>query len=265
MAERGAPQAVAAHPAFSFDRFVRWNIRQSARLTPAVEERTHPYPRFDALVADILNRESGMTVVDVGAGRHCDYATLVPRGHGNRMIGVDVSERELAHNEFLDDRVVADACALPQDLDGAADLLVSKATMEHLPDNAAFLSSARRVLKPGGVMILVFTSRNAPFALINRALPERVSGMLLARLAPVWAGQVGFKTHYDRTNASAFRAMLKDMGFETLRFDTGYFSSAYFRFLVPAYLLALGYDLLRHGLKIEALGSYHLVVARKPA
>ena len=244
----------------TFDRFVRWNISVSDRLSPTIEQETHPYPKFDRVVADFINGHDNLTVVDIGAGRHCDYSNRVIH-RPVRMVGVDISASELALNDFLDERIAADACAPIPALEGKVDILVSKATMEHLPDNEAFLRNARRLLKPGGTMVLLFTNRYAPFALINRLLPARLSTFLLAKLAPVWAGQVGFKTHYDRTNYSAFDRMLKDVGFSNAEFQVGYFSSAYFRFFVPAYLISLGFDRLRHALKIKNLGSYYLVIA----
>jgi SAM-dependent methyltransferase len=245
----------------TFDRFVRWNITVSDRLSPTIEQVTHPYPKFDRVVADFINSHDDLTVVDIGAGRHCDYSNLVIRRPA-RMVGVDISGSELALNDFLDERIAADACAPMPELEGKVDLLVSKATMEHLPNNEAFLRNARKLLKPGGTMVLLFTNRYAPFAFINRVLPARVSTFLLAKLAPVWAGQVGFKTHYDRTNYSAFSRMLKDTGFGNAEFQVGYFSSAYFRFLVPVYLISLGFDRLRYALQIKNLGSYYLVIAR---
>src|SRR5438876_3483117 len=185
-----------------FERFVRWNIRMSDRLTPPVEVRTHPYRHFNQLVADFVGTRDQVTLVDIGAGRACDCAAHVDRSRTRRLIGVDVSADELALNGFLDERIVADACLPLPELEGHADLLVSRATIEHLPDNAAFLRNAARILKPGGTIMLVFANRYAPFALLNRMLPHRVSELLLAKLAPFWAGQVGFEAHYDRCNGS---------------------------------------------------------------
>ena len=248
----------------AFESFVRWNMAISDRLTPDVERRTHPYPRFDQMVADHLNCHDDVTLIDIGAGRHCDYSSRVGK-HPRRVVGVDISGSELALNPFLNERIEADACTPLPHLDGQADLLVSKATQEHLPDNAAFLRNAARMLKPGGTMMLVFTNRYAPFAFINRALPESVSARVLHHLAPAWRGQVGFKTHYDRTNYSAFRRLLQEAGYTGIDIQTGYFSSAYFRFFVPLYLASIGFDYLRYRLDIPDTGSYYLVTAQAPA
>ena len=69
-----------------FERFVRWNIRMCGRLSPPVEERTHPYPQFDQLIADFVAGRDGLTLVDIGAGRRCDYAARVDRGRARRGI-----------------------------------------------------------------------------------------------------------------------------------------------------------------------------------
>ena len=59
--------------------------------------------------------------------------------------------------------------------------------------------------------------------------------------------------------------MLVEAGFADVEFQVGYFSSAYFRFFVPIYLLSLGFDRLRYALKIKNLGSYYLVIAKADA
>lgn len=73
---------------------------------------------------------------------------------------------------------------------------------------------------------------------------------------------MGFEAHYDRTNYSAFRRLLTETGFKGIDIQPGYFSSAYFRFFVPAYLVSLGFDCIRYALGIKNLASYYLIVAR---
>ena len=54
----------------TFDRFVRWNIAVSDRLTPTVERVTHPYPKFDRVVAGLINGGDNLTVLDGQAAIH---------------------------------------------------------------------------------------------------------------------------------------------------------------------------------------------------
>ena len=98
----------------------------------------------------------GGTLVDAGCGAS-PYRRLVPRD--TTYIGLDV---ERASEEFGYDiadvrRFGADG-SWPVD-DGAADVVLSTETLEHVPDPSAFLAEAFRVLRPGGQLMLT-----VPFA-----------------------------------------------------------------------------------------------------
>jgi ubiquinone/menaquinone biosynthesis C-methylase UbiE len=111
--------------------------------------------RFRALL-DVRAGESG---VDVGCGvghLTCELAEDV--GPGGRMTGVDASADMLAGAAArvralrLDDRVAlheGDAVALGLP-DASADFVVAVQTYSYLPDVAAAVAEAARVLRPGG-------------------------------------------------------------------------------------------------------------------
>jgi SAM-dependent methyltransferase len=125
------------------------------------------------------------------------------------LIGVDISEEDMASNTSLDEarvvNVVADALPFEP---GELDLIVSSSVLEHLEDLRAFVEQAARVLRPGGAFIHVFPSRYAPFAIVNRAAPHRLKRSLLHFAFPETSGTQGFPAYYDRTYHSAFAATL---------------------------------------------------------
>ena len=179
------------------------------------------------------------------------------------LIGVDVDEGELALNPALDRAIVADACS-PFDLPASSvDLALAKSVVEHLPDVPEFLRNVNQVLRPGGHLVVFFPGKNAPFALINRTLPEGVKDRLLSNLVPGHEGIVGFETFYDNTVYSAFSAALRSTGFATENERVSYFSSSYFAFFLPVYAASLLLDLTRSALGIKELASYYIFVARK--
>ena len=94
-------------------------------------------------------------VLDVGAGAQ-PYRPLVPRTATYRAIdsviardgfGYDVPDTEY----FEGDRWPVE--------DASVDLVLATETLEHIPDPAVFLAEARRVLRPGGRLLLT-----VPFA-----------------------------------------------------------------------------------------------------
>lgn len=121
----------------------------------------HPMWRNEArMVAALAGRAGQGTAVDVGCGGGELLEALRPA----RGIGVDLNpaaiemarERHPAFEFYL-----GDACALELP-DSWADCVVSMHLIEHLPDPAAALACWRRVLRPGGRMVLV--TPNADFA-----------------------------------------------------------------------------------------------------
>jgi len=97
---------------------------------------------------EVENVADGALVIDVGAGE-AELRARVPRA---RYVAID---RGIGHAGWdysaLD--AVADATALPL-ASGAADLVVSKQVLEHLPEPVDALREMRRVLRPGGTVLL---------------------------------------------------------------------------------------------------------------
>jgi len=108
---------------------------------------------------ELLDPRAGESGVDVGCGvghLTCELAEAV--GMSGRMTGVDASADMLAgaaarvHSRRLDDRVAlregdATATGLPGE---SADFVVAVQTYSYVPDIAAAIAEAARVLRPGG-------------------------------------------------------------------------------------------------------------------
>jgi SAM-dependent methyltransferase len=107
------------------------------------------HARFDASIRRYLRPEAA--VLDAGAGRGVmypyDYRDLVAR-----MAGADTDPAVL-DNANLTDAAVADLASLPYG-DGEFDLVFSKYVFEHLDRPVAVMRELRRVLKPGGHLLI---------------------------------------------------------------------------------------------------------------
>jgi 2-polyprenyl-6-hydroxyphenyl methylase/3-demethylubiquinone-9 3-methyltransferase len=112
--------------------------------------------RFDLRRAFLLAHVApGQTVLDLGAGAGEFSAAL--RAAGATPIAVDVAAEALrragARVPGLDARLWADGEPLPAD-DNSADVVWAGEVIEHVVDVAPWLSEVRRVLRPGGTLLL---------------------------------------------------------------------------------------------------------------
>lgn len=99
--------------------------------------------------------EAGERVLDVGCGEGW-FATELARA-GVEVVGIDVAEEPLrrarSREPGLDVRLV-DADGMWPLEDASFDAVWAGETIEHVLDTAAWLSEARRVLRPGGRLLL---------------------------------------------------------------------------------------------------------------
>jgi 2-polyprenyl-6-hydroxyphenyl methylase/3-demethylubiquinone-9 3-methyltransferase len=116
----------------------------------------------------------GAVLVDIG----CGAGLLAPHlaGKGYQHVGVDLTRSALLQAQPHGVRAVtADAARLPL-ADGVADVVSAGEILEHVPDRAAVVAEACRVLRPGGLLVLDTLNATAISRFIVVTLAERVPG-----------------------------------------------------------------------------------------
>jgi ubiquinone/menaquinone biosynthesis C-methylase UbiE len=98
----------------------------------------------------------GRNVLDAACGEGYGAAYLARTAHS--VSAVDISEDAIAHarSRYRSDKLdfqVADCCCLPFE-DDRFDCIVSFETLEHLEDQSGLLKEFRRVLQPGGFLVI---------------------------------------------------------------------------------------------------------------
>ena len=247
------------------DRFIGANQRASQRL-----ERRLPHAQYSlqdeyqGVLERLLQGLDGPAlVVDVGGGRHCHFARLRPAGSAARIVAVDISAEELALNQDVDERIVADATQpLPLGR-GEVSVLVARAVLEHLSDTEAFIEEAGRVLEPGGHFVVLVPNRHAFSSVLNRLIPDRLAQLLLHALVPGSAGRLGFPAHYDRTTSADLRRLLSKYDMDVVEEHVTYYQASYFAFFLPLYVLCAAFESTFHRLGAARLAATILLVGRK--
>jgi ubiquinone/menaquinone biosynthesis C-methylase UbiE len=112
-------------------------------------------------------------VLDVGCGE--GWFTSALAGAGARAVGIDVAEEPLrrarARDPELDLQIVAPDGSWPFEA-AAFDAVWAGDAIEHVADTGTWLSEVRRVLAPGGTLLLT-TPDHGPLTLLGLALAPR--------------------------------------------------------------------------------------------
>ncbi len=154
-----------------------------------------------------LKIEPGQRVLDLGCGPGDGAARLAKKRAV--AIGLDYSQGMLdtAKKEAgLRGRLTrGDAGRLPF-RDGAFDKIVCTNSFHHYPNHIASLEEMRRVLKPGGLLVLVDPRQDNVFGrLAIELIEERVFGLKEVRIFPI----------------AKWHELLKDAGFSHAKIETG--------------------------------------------
>jgi GT2 family glycosyltransferase/SAM-dependent methyltransferase/glycosyltransferase involved in cell wall biosynthesis len=132
----------------------------------------------------------GKDVLDVASGE--GYGSALLATVARRVVGIEIDGASVVHAraEYVApnlDFIVGDAQALPLP-DGLFDVVVSFETIEHLRDQNAFLGELRRVLRPGGVLLISVPDRDVYSAPGQPVNPFHVRELSCAELDKFLAG-----------------------------------------------------------------------------
>jgi len=158
------------------------NPLQEFYENPAVPLSSGPdrAQRQARMLAAVLQGFAGPAViVDVGCGDGSALAVAARQNPGHRFAGLDWSEGALRRAQALGLAVVRAGVAAPglPVADGTADVVIMSEVIEHLVDPDGAIAEVRRVLRPGGSLLLSTPNLAAWY---NR-------GLLAAGIQPVFS------------------------------------------------------------------------------
>jgi ubiquinone/menaquinone biosynthesis C-methylase UbiE len=141
------------------------------------------------LAAILRNAPGSAVILDVGCGDGSALATAASQNGGHRFAGIDWSAdalRQARRRSLTVVRAAVSAPGLPV-ADDAADVVIMSELIEHLVDPDAAVAEVRRVLRPGGSLLLSTPNLAAWY---NR-------GLLAAGIQPVFS-EVSLRAVFGR-------------------------------------------------------------------
>ncbi|MGZ4482401.1 MAG: class I SAM-dependent methyltransferase, partial [Gaiellales bacterium] len=125
----------------------------------------------------------GAEVLEAGCGRSTRLATHRPRIA--RLVGVDLDVEAGLQNATLDGFVAADLCGRLPFADSSFDLVYANFVVEHLVEPDIAFQEWRRILRPGGALVLLTSNRANPMLRAAQLLPQRLRVLIKRRGAGV--------------------------------------------------------------------------------
>jgi SAM-dependent methyltransferase len=143
-----------------------------AELADVLDSLGANAPNYTDWIADLCRPYLGRRVLEVGAG-HGDLTTRFA-GAGAEVLATDISKRCL---DVLDARFADDERVTVAHLDlfdhtdpGGYDSAVLVNVLEHLPDDRAALEELRRLVRPGGHVLLYVPAFERLYSPFDRAV-----------------------------------------------------------------------------------------------
>ncbi|MFI2200291.1 SAM-dependent methyltransferase [Streptomyces sp. NPDC020192] len=147
-----------------------WKEGQDIPITEATDQLTD-------LVAGRLALQPGQRLLDVGCGNGVP-ALRIAQAHGVHVTGITVSSQQVARAAELAEKsaardevgfLFADAMKLPFE-DGSFDGAFAIESLLHMPDQTVALAELRRVVRPGGRLVITDLCQRLPFTGEDRAV-----------------------------------------------------------------------------------------------
>jgi SAM-dependent methyltransferase len=160
--------------------------------------------------------------LDLGCGHKLLPPTLpdstrLQRGMVERcrfVCGIDGDTASLKRNTILGNRASGDICSLPF-RSGSFNLVTANMVVEHIENPPDILREIRRVLVPGGLLIIHTPNRKSYKIRLANAVPDRLKRLIIRHLQNR-ANEDVYPTHYRMNTLEEQERLARQNGFEVV-------------------------------------------------
>lgn len=188
----------------------------------------------------ISSLPDGSLILEVGGGKQPYVTTKLKEKSQLKLHGLDISKEELlaAPKDIYDEVFVADICNQSQisKINHQYDLIICQSLIEHVPDALKAINNMSSLLKKNSIISLFAPNGTAPFAMINKILPENIKRKILFYIKPKARIDQGFPAFYVNCNPMKIESLLTNRNLK-IEAKFLFFQSSYFSFFLPLYLL----------------------------
>jgi 2-polyprenyl-6-hydroxyphenyl methylase/3-demethylubiquinone-9 3-methyltransferase len=217
---------------------------------------------YNKITSSIINSKSNQLILDCGCGIKTTYSKFCDQTLKNKIIGFDLSIRAY-ENKDVDQVIIHDITKVSPFNVRSIDIITSSSMLEHLNEVESFIRHSSEILKKDGIFICLFANRFAPFAILNRLLPNKISKRLLYFFRSSMIDQGGQKGYYNKCTYYEIYRLLHKYNFVVTNSYFYYYQSFYFDFFFPLYFYSGIYELILKLLKNKILCSHMIITARK--
>ena len=227
-------------------------------------ERYYAGRKFhDVLYRDLIRKylSPGQRLLDAGCGRYLKFSKEL--SDTAKVTGIDLESTLETDNQGPPFGVRGDLSHLPFPSDHF-DMVISRSVVEHLGDPPQVFREFCRVLKPGGMVVIITPNKYDFVSIIAALTPYRVHRTLVSKIFQVSEDDV-FPTLYRANTLSSIQEALSSSGFVTKELGTINHYPAYLMFSPLLFRLGVLYERLTtlepfRSLKVSILCAFGIPV-----
>lgn len=245
---------------------LRWFVQANRNLAQKLERKfpsTFVGSRkfgddFREVVAKTINEKHPKLILEVGGVDR----PAIKKSSQYKYLGLDIDAREkcyIVYDTFIH-ASIEDKLNLEK-----VDLVISKAVLEHVPNNARAMQTMYDVMGSSSIMHHYVPSGYHPYSIVLKIVGPKLQRWLIRNLRPRADAieTTGYPAFFSYCDPVSLRKLLHQTGFRDINMIIYYKATDYFAFFLPLYLLVAVFEIIAEKLGWEKVCSGMIVTATK--